>query len=81
MTTHVTRLMVGWTALTNAVMAAGVVNWFMEGRAIVDVFPVLLFCALNAYIWVPIAWQAWVERQPPERNGGRFLLGLRRAQA
>jgi cellulose synthase (UDP-forming) len=81
MTAHVTRLMVGWTALTNAVMAAGVVHWFMDGRSIVDVFPVLLFCALNAYIWVPIAWQAWVERQPRERNGGRFLLGLRRAQA
>jgi hypothetical protein len=53
----------------------------MEGRSIVDIFPVLVFCALNAYIWVPIAWQAWVERQPRERNGGRFPLGLRRAQA
>jgi len=50
MTAHVTRLMVGWTALTNAVMAAGVVHWFMEGRSIVDIFPVLVFCALNAYI-------------------------------
>ena len=81
MTAQVTRLMVGWTALTNALMAAGVGRWFVDGRSIVDVFPVLLFCALNAYIWVPIAWQAWVERQPRERNGGRFLLGLRRAQA
>jgi cellulose synthase/poly-beta-1,6-N-acetylglucosamine synthase-like glycosyltransferase len=81
MTTHVTRLMVGWTALTNAVMVAGVVNWFMDGRPIVDIFPVLLFSALNAYTWVPIAWQAWIERQPRERNGGRFPLRLRRAQA
>ena len=28
-----------------------------------------------------LADAAWVERQPRERNGGRFLLGLRRAQA
>jgi cellulose synthase (UDP-forming) len=81
MTAHVTRLMVGWTALTNVVMAAGVARWFMDGRSIVDIFPVLLFCGLNAYVWVPIAWQAWVERQPREGNGGRSLLGLRRAQA
>ncbi len=81
MTAHVTRLMVGWTALTNALMAAGVVRWFMDGRPTVDIAPVVLFCALNAYIWMPIAWKAWSERQPRERNGGRFVLGLRRAQA
>src|SRR4051794_9587424 len=49
MTTQVTRLMVGWTGLTNALMAAGVVRWFMDGRPIVDVVPVVLFCVLGGF--------------------------------
>ena len=67
MTTQVTRLMVGWTALTNGLMAAGVVRWLVEGRGIVDVAPIVVFSILNAYIWMPIAFQAWRERQRPER--------------
>jgi cellulose synthase (UDP-forming) len=81
MTTQVTRLMVGWTAVTNALMAAGVVRWFVQGRDTVDILPVVVFCLLNAYVWVPIAWQAWRERRRPERSGGRFRLGPARAQA
>jgi cellulose synthase (UDP-forming) len=81
MTTQVTRLMVGWTALTNALMAAGVVRWLVEGRAIVDVAPIVVFCLLNAYVWMPIALQAWRERQRRERTGPRFLLGRAGARA
>jgi cellulose synthase (UDP-forming) len=67
MTTRVTQVMVGWTATTNILMAAGVVHWFVQGNRAVDVLPIALFCALNTYIWMPIAWQAWRERQRPER--------------
>jgi cellulose synthase (UDP-forming) len=73
MTAQVTRMMVGWTAGTNALMAAGVVHWLLQGRGIVDIAPILVFSVLNAYIWMPIAFLAWRERQPSQRSGPRFL--------
>ena len=73
--------MVGWTGITNGLMAGGVLHWFLQGRNPVDVAPIVVFCALNAYVWMPIAWQAWRERQRSERNGARLGLGLARARA
>jgi cellulose synthase (UDP-forming) len=63
MTKTVTTLLIGWSAITNVLMGAGVIKFLVDGRSIVDVFPVAFYCLLSAYVWIPVAVMAWRERQ------------------
>jgi cellulose synthase (UDP-forming) len=64
MTKTVTALLIGWSSITNVLMGAGVIKFLVDGRSIVDVFPVAFYCLLSAYIWIPVTVMAWREHQP-----------------
>jgi cellulose synthase (UDP-forming) len=63
MTSTVTAMMLVWLFLTETMMAAGIARFLLSGRSIIDVGPVLIYAALNAYICVPIGWTAWQDRR------------------
>jgi cellulose synthase (UDP-forming) len=63
MTDRVTLAMLVWCAGCNVAMVAGVADYLRAGRSVVNVAPVLFYCVMNAYIWVPIAALAVRERR------------------
>jgi hypothetical protein len=55
MTSRVTALMIGWSALCSLGMLTGLVAFLARGYSIVDASPIVFFSAMSLYIWVPIA--------------------------
>jgi cellulose synthase (UDP-forming) len=63
MTSRVMTGMIGWLVLSNTLMFAGVAKFLLDGRALINVFPLLAFAILNTYTWIPIATLAREERR------------------
>lgn len=62
MTSRVTMIMIAWTVTLDVLMVAGVIRFVHDGRPLISVAPVTFYAVMGAYIWVPIARLAWIER-------------------
>jgi cellulose synthase (UDP-forming) len=63
MTSRVTATMIIWMGTSNLLMLVGSIRFLTDGRALVNILPVLVVSLLNWFVWAPIATLAWRERR------------------